>query len=118
MPIRLALRRYLERAGWAVDEAVSGRTALARLLSAPAGFYAAVITDLMMPDGTGMDVHDRLAAARPDLLSRLIISTGDTSSAAVASFRARAARPFLDKPFEFSELEQILGQTTGLLTAV
>jgi CheY-like chemotaxis protein len=107
-PIRVALRRYLERAGWAVEEAPSGHTALTRLLAAPPGFYWAVITDLMMPDGTGMEVYDRLAAARPDLLSRLIISTGDTSSDAVVSFRARAARPFLDKPFEFAELEELL----------
>jgi signal transduction histidine kinase/CheY-like chemotaxis protein len=106
--IRVALRRYLERSGWAVEEAPSGRIALTRLLATPPGFYWAVITDLMMPDGTGMDVYDRLAATRPDLLSRLIISTGDTSSDAVVSFRARAARPFLDKPFEFSELEAIL----------
>jgi signal transduction histidine kinase/ActR/RegA family two-component response regulator len=109
-PIRVALRRYLERAGWTVEEAPSGRTALSRLLDTPPGFYYAVITDLMMPDGTGIEVHDRLAATRPDLLSRLIISTGDTSSDVVASFRARATRPFLDKPFEFAELEDLLSR--------
>jgi hypothetical protein len=27
----------------------------------------------------------------------------------VASFRVRAARPFLDKPFEFLELDEMLG---------
>jgi CheY-like chemotaxis protein len=93
-----------------VDEAPSGYAALTRLLAAPPGLYWAVITDLMMPDGTGIEVHDRLAATRPDLLSRLIISTGDTSSEAVVSFRARATRPFLDKPFEFAELEHILSR--------
>jgi signal transduction histidine kinase/ActR/RegA family two-component response regulator len=109
-PIRAALRRHLERAGWTVDEAPSGRTALTRLLPSPPGLYAAVITDLMMPDGTGIEVYDQLSATRPDLLSRLIILTGDTSSHAVASFRVRAARPFLDKPFEFLELDEMLGR--------
>ena len=107
-PIRLALRRYLERCGWTVEEADSGRAALRRLMDVAPGHYHAVITDLMMPDITGIEVYDRLAADRPDLLSRLIISTGDISSDAVSSFRARASSPFLEKPFELAALGELL----------
>jgi CheY-like chemotaxis protein/anti-sigma regulatory factor (Ser/Thr protein kinase) len=108
--IRKALRLYLERSGWRVEEAESGRTALEMLLTAPANSYRAVITDLTMPDVTGIQLHDTLAAARPDLCSRLIIATGETISDTVVSFRARSGRPFLEKPFEFDALSALLEQ--------
>jgi signal transduction histidine kinase/ActR/RegA family two-component response regulator len=111
-PIRMALRRFLERSGWLVEEADTGRVALRRLLDSPDGHYHAVITDLMMPDLTGIEVYDQLAVARPDLLPRLIISTGDISSEAVASFRSRATGPFLEKPFELAALADLLDRMT------
>ncbi|HTA74394.1 MAG TPA: hybrid sensor histidine kinase/response regulator [Gemmatimonadaceae bacterium] len=108
--IRAALRLFLERSGWRVEEAESGRAALAMLLTAPPNRYRAVITDLTMPDVTGIQLHDTLAAARPDLCARLIISTGETISDAVVSFRARSGKPFLEKPFEFEALTALLEQ--------
>jgi signal transduction histidine kinase/CheY-like chemotaxis protein len=108
--IRAALRLFLERSGWRVEEAESGRAALAMLLTAPPNRYRAVITDLTMPDVTGIQLHDTLAAARPDLCARLIISTGETISDTVVSFRARSGKPFLEKPFEFDALTALLEQ--------
>ncbi len=108
--IRAALRLFLERSGWRVEEAESGRAALAMLLTAPPDRYRAVITDLTMPDVTGIQLHDTLAAARPDLCARLIISTGETISDTVVSFRARSGKPFLEKPFEFDALTALLEQ--------
>jgi CheY-like chemotaxis protein len=108
--IRAALRLFLERSGWRVEEAESGRAALAMLLTAPPNRYRAVITDLTMPDVTGIELHDTLAAARPDLCARLIISTGETISDTVVSFRARSGKPFLEKPFEFDALTALLEQ--------
>jgi signal transduction histidine kinase/CheY-like chemotaxis protein len=108
--IRLALRLFLERSGWCVEEADSGRAALAVLLEAPANHYRAVITDLTMPDVTGIELHDTLAAQRPDLCARLIISSGETISDTVVSFRARSGKPFLEKPFELDALTVLLEQ--------
>jgi signal transduction histidine kinase/CheY-like chemotaxis protein len=108
--IRAAIRMFLERSGWHVEEAASGRAALDILLTAPANRYRAVITDLAMPDVTGIQLHDTLAAVRPDLCSRLIIATGETISDTVVSFRARSGRPFLEKPFEFDALTALLEQ--------
>jgi signal transduction histidine kinase/ActR/RegA family two-component response regulator len=115
-PIRKALRLYLERSGWRVEEAASGRAALAALLTAPPNRYRAVITDLTMPDVTGIQLHDTLASARPDLCARLIIATGETISDTVVSFRARSGRPFLEKPFEFDALTALLEQMPYLTT--
>jgi CheY-like chemotaxis protein len=108
--IRAALRLFLQRSGWRVEEADSGRAALAILLEAPTDRYRAVITDLTMPDVTGIQLHDALAAARPDICARLIISTGETISDTVVSFRARSGKPFLEKPFEFDALTALLEQ--------
>jgi signal transduction histidine kinase/CheY-like chemotaxis protein len=108
--IRMALRLFLERSGWRVEEAESGRAALAMLLTAPPNRYRAVITDLTMADVTGIELHDTLAATRPDLCARLIISTGETISDTVVSFRARSGKPFLEKPFEFDALTALLEQ--------
>jgi DNA-binding NtrC family response regulator len=93
-----------------VEEADNGRTALAVLLDAPPNRYRAVITDLAMPDVTGIQLHDTLAAVRPDICARLIISTGETISDTVVSFRARSGKPFLEKPFEFEALTALLEQ--------
>jgi CheY-like chemotaxis protein len=103
--IRLALRRFLTRLGWAVDEASSGKEAIASLLdSAHADRYRIVICDLRMPGVTGIELHDRVAERRPELLSRLIFSTGDIVSEEVASFIETTNCVVLQKPFELSAL--------------
>jgi DNA-binding NtrC family response regulator len=63
-----------------------------------------------MPDVTGIELHATLAARRPDLCARLIISSGETISDTVVSFRARSGKPFLVKPFELDALTALLEQ--------
>ena len=52
---REGLRRLLEAWGYRADTAASGEEALERV---QAGGPSAIITDLVMPDGTGMEVLD------------------------------------------------------------
>jgi DNA-binding NtrC family response regulator len=101
--LRTALRRYFERGGWSVVEAVNGREAL-ELLGSDEARYDLVISDLRMPGKTGLDVHDWLAANRPALFKRLIIATGDAASPGVRGFIRRTPCPVLEKPFELSTL--------------
>ena len=106
--VRLALRRYFERSGWQVEEAEDGAQAL-RLLEQPAASaYRLVITDLRMPGKTGLEVHDWLAAERPDLFARLLIATGDTASPDIQAFIQRTTRPVLEKPFKLSTLAALV----------
>ncbi|MDQ0188449.1 response regulator transcription factor [Alicyclobacillus cycloheptanicus] len=51
--IRRLVRMYLERSGFAVDEAEDGQTALDKALHEP---YAVIILDLMLPELDGRDV--------------------------------------------------------------
>jgi CheY-like chemotaxis protein len=116
--IRQALRRFFVRMGWAVDEAEDGTEALRLLLgderSAPApGGYTVIISDLRMPGVSGIELHARLAESRPDLLDRLILSTGDSVSTEAAEFLRRSSCLVLNKPFELAELRGMLARVHG-----
>ena len=108
--IRFALRRFFQRQGWAVDEAEDGYAALALLLDrdVSAETYDVVITDLRMPGLSGIELHARIERERPELLRKLILSTGDAVSPEAAAFLRRAACPVLSKPFELAELRAIV----------
>ncbi len=116
-PIRTAIRRYLERRGWLVEEAEDGEAALALLglggdpAASRTGSYDAIITDLKMPGITGMEIHDRLAAVDPEGLEKLVMITGDTASSEVAEFVARLRQPLVQKPFDMRALADLLDRT-------
>jgi DNA-binding NtrC family response regulator len=106
--VRSVLRRYLARRGWEVMEAANAEQALV-LIDDAAMKFDAVIVDLHMPGGLeGAALCQRIAAARPELLSRMIVATGDAPSARTALAREQLACPVLPKPFELAELERAL----------
>lgn len=107
--IRTALARFFTRRGWSVDEAAEGKTGIDKLL-APENTYDAIISDLRMPGFSGIELHDRLEIERPDLLDRLIFSTGDGVSGEAASFVARTRCPVLLKPFELAMLAETIAR--------
>lgn len=109
--IRYAMRRVLQRLDWTVDEAEDGRAALDRLIGlpgTPATTYDVIISDLRMPGISGIELYGHLERERPDLLSRLIVSTGDTVSPEAAAFLERSACPVLRKPFALAELRRLV----------
>ena len=107
--IRHALRRFFQRQGWEVDEAADGGAALALLLDgAPGHAYDVIISDLRMPGVSGIEMHERLRGTRPDLLDRIIFSTGDAVSMEAAEFVRRAECPVLQKPFELATLRELV----------
>jgi PAS domain S-box-containing protein len=114
LAIRTALRRFFARRQWEVDEAENGEIALAKLLADDGGGrYALVVSDLKMPGLTGIELHDRLLAVRPELLQRLIFSTGDTASHEVAEFVERTRCRVLEKPFELSVIAEVADGIVG-----
>jgi PAS domain S-box-containing protein len=115
-PIRVAIRRYLERRGWTVEEARDGREALELLgltdgARLRADAYDAIVTDLKMPGVSGIEIHDRLAAASPAGVAKLILITGDTASPEMAEFMDRLRQPLVQKPFDMRTLADLLDRT-------
>jgi CheY-like chemotaxis protein len=106
--IRAAIRRFLTRRGWEVEEAEDGRMARTILLASEPNHYDVVMCDLRMPHLSGSELHAELLEKRPDIVNRLIFSTGDVASADAATFLAESERPVIEKPFELSHLEQVL----------
>ena len=105
--IRAALRRFFKRRDWIFDEAEDGARGLAKLLE-PGAEYTAILSDLRMPGMSGMELHDELAQRRPELLDRLVFSTGDVASKDAAEFVQRTRCVILEKPFELSKLGETL----------
>ena len=100
--MRAAVRRFLEREGYGVVEAASGRDALAQLRRGAAVQF--VITDLRMKDGSGGWLLAQLAYEFPALLPRTLVVSGDAGGAAAAHVVARWHCPILSKPFGAAEL--------------
>jgi CheY-like chemotaxis protein len=100
--MRAAVRRFLEREGYAVTESASGREALARLREGAA--VQLVVTDLKMKDGSGGWLLAQLGYEFPTLLPRTLVVSGDADGAAAAHVIARWHCPILPKPFGAAEL--------------
>jgi DNA-binding NtrC family response regulator len=106
--IRTALARYLRRRGWDAEEAEDGRVALGKLRRCGLHGYQIVVSDLRMPNCSGVELHDWLAEHRPDLFEALIITTGDLASPAWSNFITRTPRPLIEKPFDLAVLAQLI----------
>jgi CheY-like chemotaxis protein len=85
-----------------VTLAHSGREAIARL-AADASFDA-IVCDLQMNDGTGVDVYEYLIERAPDLAQRVIFMTGGAFTQRAREFLDRCPQPVLEKPFAAARL--------------
>jgi PAS domain S-box-containing protein len=81
-----------------VVRAHSGEEAIA-LLEEEQGFDI-VFCDLMMPDQTGMDIHEQLEKRRPELLESFVFMSGGAFTPRARAFVKEAAEPVIEKPFD------------------
>jgi PAS domain S-box-containing protein len=101
---------FLDRAGFDVVTATSGREALARFAAEPGTFAAAVI-DLAIPDLAGERVAAELRALRPDL--PLVLASGFGAEMAAARCLELGASRFQRKPYTGDELARALHEAIG-----
>jgi two-component system OmpR family response regulator len=94
-----ALRRGLEREGYAVDVAETGDAALAR---AQAGDYDAVVLDVMLPVQDGFAVCEKLRQDE-NWVPVLMLTARDHVKDRIRGLDA-GADDYLVKPFDFGEL--------------
>lgn len=102
-----ALRLILEDCGYRVASASDGARGLSQ---ARAQDFDVVITDLRLPDMTGLDVLDSLRRAR----SRVLLITSHGTAEVLAEARRRGAAGTLLKPFLPSQILQLIADTLTL----
>jgi len=109
--IRVLLRELLERAGYRVDEAEDGRTALRRLYEAPPSL---VVLDVTMPE---MDGYQTLERIRDLSDVPVIMLTARTQELERVRGLASGADDYVPKPFGRQELlarvQALLRRTGG-----
>lgn len=110
--IRTVVRRGLTRAGYVV-RATETATGLARLIAEGAGDV--VISDVIFPDGNGLDGLPGLLAQRPGL-KIIVVSAQNTLSTAVRATEA-GAFDYLPKPFDLDELVRAVASALAVSDA-
>ncbi len=105
--LRAMLRKALERAGHAVDEAPDGSSAVAKVR---ARRYLLVLTDLKLPGCSGLDVLRETKAADPTIPVILITAYGSVEEAVTAM--KEGAYDFIQKPVELEHLNLLVERAT------
>src|SRR5262245_9695890 len=102
-PLREAIAEQLADRGFAVEQADSGETALARLTEFA---FDVIITDLRLPGIDGAAVLDAAVERYPDIVAIVVTGYG-TVKGAVEAIK-RGAWDFVSKPFQIDELMHVL----------
>jgi DNA-binding NtrC family response regulator len=97
--MREVVRSALENAGFEVDEAADGKSALTMLQQRP---YNVIITDLRLPGSTGEAILEEAISLFPETIIIVMTGFGNIQSA-VEAIR-RGAYDYLPKPFQLDEL--------------
>lgn len=112
-----------------VDDDPAVRTALGRLLSlrhevtvasgvlearafiASDAVFDAVLCDVVMPDGSGLELTRHIVAVRPELKGRVVLMTGGAASAEEARALNSVDAEVIAKPFDIARIEAALART-------
>jgi DNA-binding NtrC family response regulator len=92
-------QRILEAEGYSMDLALSGKDGLKKALSRP---YDVVITDMKMPDISGMEMIRELKHEKPEM--PVIMITGYASVSTAVEAMKTGADDYIPKPFEPDEI--------------
>ena len=101
--IRLMIETGLTLNGFRVTAVRTGREAME---AAAAGHFDAILSDIYMPDVSGLELVESLRAADPNLPIVLMTAQGSLQVAVEAV--ARGASDFIGKPFEISAVVALL----------
>ena len=108
--IGMAIRRTLQREHEVVT-LTSAREACTRLLGGER--FDIVLSDVMMPEMSGVELHRELSRLSPELAARMVFLTGGAFTPYARSFLSEVENPRLEKPFSSEELR---GLVQALLT--
>ncbi len=112
--LREALLRFLQRRNIHGEGVADGWEAI-RLLEQRD--FDVIISDVRMPGMSGREFLERLRRDRPELLGRLVFSTGDAFTSETATLLKESGVPTVAKPFDFAVLERVVREVAGRATA-
>jgi len=101
--LRAMLRKALERAGYTVEEAPDGTSAIEKVR---ARRYLLVLSDLKLPGNSGIDVLREARRAEPTLPVILVTAYGSVEEAVTAM--KEGAFDFIQKPVDLDHLKLLL----------
>jgi signal transduction histidine kinase len=82
------------------------RDALARIQRGET--FDVIFCDLMMPDVSGIDVHEYLTREHPAVAERVVFMTGGAFTSKAKSFLATVPNERIDKPFSLSQINKLV----------
>ncbi len=109
-----AIRKILTRAlspPHAVVLAASGREAKTILEQDPA--FDVILSDLMMPEMTGMELHAWLVTQNPALARRCVFISGGAFTPSATDYLASVPNLRIDKPFDRTALRAVVEALVG-----
>ena len=106
--VRTLMRETLGRAGYRVIEAANGVEALEAATAHPARMDL-LVTDLVMPGMSGLELADRLLSVRLGL--RVLCISGYAEAALAGAGAPERAVPMLRKPFAMEALVRRVRET-------
>lgn len=84
----------------------SGREALTAIEQGSR--FDVILSDLMMPEISGMDLHDAIAKVAPDQVEKMVFMTGGAFTPAARAFFEHVANPTIEKPFDKAGLLSVI----------
>ena len=96
-PIRRQISRLLSE-DFVVQTAACGRTALAMVREDST--YDLILSDLVMPDGSGMDIYRWLEFQAPHLCKKIVYLTGGAYDEKIRSFLQSIPNLVMEKPIQ------------------
>ena len=70
--------------------------------------FDVILCDLMMPEITGMDLFARISAEWPDQAEHVVFCSAGAFTPGARAFLESTPNPFLEKPFDFCALRNLL----------
>jgi PAS domain S-box-containing protein len=100
-----AIRRALQREH-EVMALTSAREAHARLTRGEQ--FDLILCDIMMPEMSGIDLHEALARLSPALAERMVFLTGGAFTPRAREFLSQIKNPCMEKPFLPRDLQELV----------
>jgi DNA-binding response OmpR family regulator len=100
--------RVLGKEGFEVDIAENGVEAQQKI---KAKDYDICLIDIVTPIMDGKRLYHWIKKEHPELVTRVVFTTGDSINPDTRSFLEGAERPLLAKPFTLDELKAVIKET-------